>query len=147
MVERAEQKLQMDAAVIQSGRLAEKQKAMTKEDALAAVRFGADKIFRAENAEITDADIDAMLASAKDMTAERNKALGDKSKKELLDFSNADVNFQVRPRDTHPSGREGCRAVTTPSSVRHTGVRGCRLQGDGPARRHVFHGDHAGRDG
>jgi len=32
VVERAEQKLQMDAAVIQSGRLAEKQKARPEED-------------------------------------------------------------------------------------------------------------------
>ena len=94
VVERAEQKLQMDAAVVQQGRLMEKQKALSKEEALAAVRFGADKIFKAESTEITDADIDAMLASAKDMTAERNKALGDKSKKNLLDFSETDVNFQ-----------------------------------------------------
>ena len=34
VVERAESKLQMDAAVIQQGRLAEKQKALSKEEAL-----------------------------------------------------------------------------------------------------------------
>ena len=93
VVERAEQKLQMDAAVIQSGRLAEKQKALSKEDALSAVRFGADKIFRAGDEELTEQQIDTMLASAKDMTAER-KGLENKEKKDLLDFSDATVNFQ-----------------------------------------------------
>jgi len=93
VVERAEQKLQMDAAVIQSGRLAEKQKALSKEDALSAVRFGADKIFRAGDEELTEQEIDTMLASAKDMTAER-KGLENKEKKDLLDFSDATVNFQ-----------------------------------------------------
>ena len=46
VVERAESKLQMDAAVIQQGRLAEKQKALSKEEALEAVRYGADKVRR-----------------------------------------------------------------------------------------------------
>eukprot|EP00965_Chrysotila_dentata_P166793 5507648-Pleurochrysis_carterae.AAC.3 len=34
----------MDYAVIQQGRLAEKQKALSKEEALAVVRYGADKV-------------------------------------------------------------------------------------------------------
>jgi len=83
----------MDYAVIQQGRLAEKQKALSKEEALAAVRYGADKIFRADTDEVTDADIDTILASAKNLTEERAN-LQDKSKRELLDFSNAEVNFQ-----------------------------------------------------
>ena len=97
VVERAELKLQMDFAIIQQGRLAEKQKALTKEEALAAVRYGADKVFRSENEEITDAEIDTMLASAKNLTAERAaqaEALQDKAKRDLLDFSDANVNFQ-----------------------------------------------------
>ena len=44
VVERAEMKLQMDFAVIQQGRLAEKHKNLSKEEALAAVRYGADKV-------------------------------------------------------------------------------------------------------
>ena len=94
VVERAELKLQMDFAVIQSGRLAEKQKALTKEEALAAVRYGADKVFRTDRDEITDEDIDTILRSAKNLTKEREAKLQDKSKRDLLDFSNADVNFQ-----------------------------------------------------
>merc|ERR1712137_494530 len=90
VVERAELKLQMDYAVIQAGRLAEKQKALTKEEALAAVRYGADKVFRADDDEITDADIDTILQSAKNLTKEREEKLQEKSKRELLDFSNAE---------------------------------------------------------
>lgn len=46
MIERAELKLRMDAAVIQQGRLADKAKSMSKEDAIQAIRYGADKIFK-----------------------------------------------------------------------------------------------------
>mmetsp|Transcript_39745 Transcript_39745/g.128643 ORF Transcript_39745/g.128643 Transcript_39745/m.128643 type:complete len:827 (+) Transcript_39745:2-2482(+) len=93
VVERAEQKLQMDYAVIQQGRLAEKQKALSKEEALAAVRYGADKIFRAGD-DVTEEDIDTILAGAKNLTAERSQKLESKEKRDLLDFSNAEVNFQ-----------------------------------------------------
>jgi len=97
VIERAELKLQMDSAIIQAGRLAEKHKNLSKEEALAAVRYGADKVFRAENAEITDAEIETMIANAKDLTAEREeklKGVEDKAKRDLLDFSDANVNFQ-----------------------------------------------------
>jgi len=97
VVERAEQKLQMDAAVIQEGRLAEKTKALSKEEALDAVRYGADKIFRmGDKDEISDKDIDVMIASAKNLTKEREKQAGleEKTKRDLLDFSDATVNFQ-----------------------------------------------------
>ena len=74
---------------------------------MAAVRFGADKIFRAGDDELTDADIDTMLASAKDMTAER-KGLENKEKKNLLDFSDASVNFQeFEGVDYKGSGQQG----------------------------------------
>jgi len=96
VVERAELKLQMDFAVIQQGRLAEKQKNLSKEEALAAVRYGADKVFRSANVDITDEEIDIMIANAKDLTAERAEKynLEDKEKRDLLDFSDASVNFQ-----------------------------------------------------
>jgi len=37
-----------------------------------------------------------MLAGAKNLTAEREGKLKDKDKRNMLDFSNAEVNFQVR---------------------------------------------------
>mgnify|MGYP001280803754 CR=1 FL=1 len=64
---------QMDYAVIQQGRLADKTKALSKEEALAAVRYGADKVFKSENVEVTDEDLDVILQSAKNLTAEREE--------------------------------------------------------------------------
>ena len=60
IVERAQQKLKLDAMVVQQGRLKEKDK-LSKEDVMAAVRFGADAVFRSEESTITDLDIDAIL--------------------------------------------------------------------------------------
>ena len=96
VVERAELKLQMDFAVIQQGRLAEKHKNLTKEEALAAVRYGADKVFRSENVDMTDEEVETLIANAKDLTAERAASanVADKAKRDLLDFSDANVNFQ-----------------------------------------------------
>ena len=101
----------MDASVIQAGRLAEKAKALSKEEALAAVRYGADKVFRSSNEEITDEDIDVILSQTKNLTAEREEKLKDKDKRDLLDFSNAEVNFQqfegVDYKGFGGSGKEG----------------------------------------
>ena len=44
IVERAQQKLKLDAMVVQQGRLKEKDK-LSRDELLKAVRFGADKIF------------------------------------------------------------------------------------------------------
>ena len=74
VLERAERKLQMDYAVVQQGPLAEKAKGVSKEEALAAVRYGADKQFRmAADKDITDEEIDVLLATTKNLTAERER--------------------------------------------------------------------------
>ena len=127
----------MDFAVIQAGRLAEKQKNLSKEEALSAVRYGADKVFRAENVDITDEEIETMIANAKNLTAEREAKMAagveDKAKRDLLDFSDANVNFQVRAPATCPSyyllEQKNCKLALTDvhlcdSCVRSpTGVR------------------------
>ena len=112
VVERAELKLQMDFAVIQQGRLAEKHKNLSKEEALAAVRYGADKVFRSENVDMTDEEVEQLIANAKDLTAERaqNANIEDKAKRDLLDFSDANVNFQVR---LHPPSTYLGMLITT----------------------------------
>lgn len=61
VVERAQQKLKLDAMVVQQGRLQDKEKKMTKQDLLDTLRFGADKIFRSKDSTISDADIDLIL--------------------------------------------------------------------------------------
>ncbi len=54
VVEGAQQKLKLDAIVVQQGRLQEKEKKMSKLDLLDTLRFGADKIFRSKESTITD---------------------------------------------------------------------------------------------
>jgi len=73
-VERAQQKLKLDAMVVQSGRLNDKDK-MTNEDLLAAIRFGADKVFKSTDATITDDDIDLILDQGRKRTEEMNAKL------------------------------------------------------------------------
>eukprot|EP01125_Pyxidicula_operculata_P010463 TRINITY_DN343_c0_g1_i2.p1 TRINITY_DN343_c0_g1~~TRINITY_DN343_c0_g1_i2.p1 ORF type:complete len:1022 (-),score=230.12 TRINITY_DN343_c0_g1_i2:81-3146(-) len=76
MVERAEIKLKLDAMVIQQGRLVEQTKALSREELLGMIRFGADAIFQAKDSEqLTDEDIDAILAHGEQKTRELNEKL------------------------------------------------------------------------
>jgi len=85
IVERAQQKLKLDAMVVQQGRLKDKDK-VTKEEIMAAVRFGADTIFRSEESTITDEDIDIILERGKEKTKEMNDRMQKADKGDLLDF-------------------------------------------------------------
>jgi SWI/SNF-related matrix-associated actin-dependent regulator of chromatin subfamily A member 5 len=88
VVERAQQKLKLDAMVVQQGRLQEKEKKLSKDELLDSIRFGADKIFRAaKDAEVTDADIDLILEEGKKRTEEMNEKLQAAEKGDLYDFS------------------------------------------------------------
>ena len=60
------------------------------------MRYGADKVFRSENVDMTDEEVESLINNAKNMTAEReaNMNVEDKAKRDLLDFSDANVNFQ-----------------------------------------------------
>jgi len=73
VVEAANRKLQMDALVVQSGRLAKKNK-LSKDDMIEAIKFGADSIFKSTEGTITDEDIDLILAKGEAKTEEmKNK--------------------------------------------------------------------------
>ena len=85
IVERAQQKLKLDAMVVQQGRMVEKNK-VSNEEVMAAVRFGADAVFRSEESTITDMDIDAILERGKAKTEEMNKKFSKAEKGDLLDF-------------------------------------------------------------
>ena len=80
MIERAQRKLYLDAAVIQQGRLAEQTKALTKDELLSMVRFGADAVFKAAaGADPSEADLDALLQRGEEASrtdSERLKASG-----------------------------------------------------------------------
>lgn len=85
IVERAQQKLKLDAMVVQQGRLKDKDK-LSREDLLAAVRFGADKVFKSKDSSITDDDIDLILEAGKKKTQELNDKLQAAEKGDMLDF-------------------------------------------------------------
>ncbi len=85
IVERAQQKLKLDAMVVQQGRLKESDK-LSKEDVMAAVRFGADAVFRSEESTITDLDIDVILERGKAKTKELAEKIQKAEKGDLLDF-------------------------------------------------------------
>ena len=86
MVERAQQKLKLDAMVVQQGRLQEKEKKMTKQDLLDTLRFGADKIFRSKDSTISDADIDLILEEGRKRTEEMSEKLQTADKGDIYDF-------------------------------------------------------------
>eukprot|EP00980_Cylindrotheca_fusiformis_P004471 scaffold953_cov141-Cylindrotheca_fusiformis.AAC.15 len=85
IVERAQQKLKLDAMVVQQGRLKEKDK-LSRDELLEAVRFGADKIFKSKDSSITDEDIDMIINAGKRKTQELNEKLKTAEKGDLLDF-------------------------------------------------------------
>ena len=85
IVERAQQKLKLDAMVVQSGRLKEKDK-LSSAELIEAVRFGADKVFKSKDSEITNDDIDMILAVGKQKTQELNDKLQNAEKGDMLDF-------------------------------------------------------------
>lgn len=87
VVERAQQKLKLDAMVVQQGRLQDKEKKISKNELLESIRFGADKIFRAKNSTVSDADIDLILEEGKKRTQEMNDKLQVAEKGDLYDFS------------------------------------------------------------
>lgn len=68
IVERAERKLYLDAAVIQQGRLAEQNRALSKDELMTMVTFGADEVFKSRRATVTDEEIDAILARGEERT-------------------------------------------------------------------------------
>lgn len=67
---RALQKLKLDAVVIQNGGLVEQEKGNNKDELLAAIRCGADAMFRAKSGELVDEDIDTILERAEKRTKE-----------------------------------------------------------------------------
>ena len=86
VVERAQQKLKLDAMVVQQGQLQDKEKKLSKQDLLDTLRFGADKVFRSKESTITDADIDLILAEGAKRTKEMNDKLQENQKGDMYDF-------------------------------------------------------------
>ena len=83
IVERADMKLRLDAVVIQQGRLVDAaNNKLAKEEMLGMIRHGAENIFASKDSEITDDDIDDILARGERKTEqmkEKLEALGESS--------------------------------------------------------------------
>lgn len=73
IVQRAEKKLQLDALVIQQGRLTDQQRGKaggaSGDELLSMIRFGADAIFKSKNGTFEDSDLDLILKRGEEQTA------------------------------------------------------------------------------
>lgn len=71
IVERADKKLYLDAVIIQQGRLLESNgNKLANSELQNMIRFGADEVFKSNSAQVTDVDIDAILADGEQRTEE-----------------------------------------------------------------------------
>jgi SWI/SNF-related matrix-associated actin-dependent regulator of chromatin subfamily A member 5 len=87
IIERADRKLFLDAAVIQQGRLAEQHASLEKEEIMKMVRFGADQILNCKGGTYTDEDIDALIARGEERTIAMQAKLQTDVKHNLANFT------------------------------------------------------------
>ena len=88
IIERADRKLFLDAAVIQQGRLAEQHSStIDRGDLMKLVRFGADQILSRKGGTYTDEDIDALIAKGEERTSAQAAKLQTNAKHDLANFS------------------------------------------------------------
>jgi SWI/SNF-related matrix-associated actin-dependent regulator of chromatin subfamily A member 5 len=87
IIERADRKLFLDAAVIQQGRLAEQHSSLEKDELMKMVRFGADQILNCKGGTYTDEDIDALIARGEERTIAMQAKLQTDVKHNLANFT------------------------------------------------------------
>uniref|UniRef100_H2YQX0 SWI/SNF related, matrix associated, actin dependent regulator of chromatin, subfamily a, member 5 n=1 Tax=Ciona savignyi TaxID=51511 RepID=H2YQX0_CIOSA len=75
IMERAEMKLHLDNIVIQQGRLVDQSQKLAKDEMLQMIRHGANHVFASKESEITDEDIDAIIAHGESRTNEMKQRL------------------------------------------------------------------------
>ncbi|CAG8446300.1 12534_t:CDS:10 [Funneliformis mosseae] len=87
VLERAAQKLRLDQLVIQQGRLAQTQKAASKEELLTMIQHGAEGIFTSNDSTVTDDDIDKILRKGEEKTAELSSKYQSLGLEDLQNFT------------------------------------------------------------
>lgn len=87
IIERADRKLFLDAAVIQQGRLAEQHSSLEKDELMRMVRFGADQILSGKGGTYTDDDIDALIAKGEERTEAINAKFQTDAQHNLANFT------------------------------------------------------------
>lgn len=95
IVERATLKLQLDALVIQQGRLINQNANLSKDEMLSMIKFGADQIFSSKDSSISDEDIDIILGKGAKKTEEMNNKLKQTSFNMLDLVLTDDTNFDM----------------------------------------------------
>lgn len=123
IIERADRKLFLDAAVIQQGRLAEQNTSMEKGDLMKMVRFGADQILSGKGGTYTDEDIDALIARGEERTSEMQAKLETDAQHNLANFSLlADDNggdiLAFEGKNYRDAGRSGGNFINLPQRQR-----------------------------
>lgn len=84
---RAETKLRLDHVVIQQGRLIDSANKMDKDQMLNMIRHGANYVFSSKESDITDKDIDDVLAEGEKRTAEMKQSLEKLGESQLRKFT------------------------------------------------------------
>jgi len=87
IIERADRKLFLDAAVIQQGRLAEQNSKLGKNELMQMVKFGADQIIQGKKGAYTDEDIDVLIAKGEERTSEMQANLQQNTQHNLASFT------------------------------------------------------------
>ncbi|KAK3611417.1 hypothetical protein CHS0354_034864 [Potamilus streckersoni] len=88
IVERAEMKLRLDNIVIQQGRLVDAaNNRLGKDEVLSMIRHGASHVFASKESEITDEDIDAIMAKGEKRTEEIRQKMESLGESSLRGFS------------------------------------------------------------
>lgn len=113
VVERAEVKLHLDKLVIQQGRLTDsKANQLTKDERLKMIQYGAKYVLSSTESDITDDDIDKILARGEVKTAEQQTALDKLGESALRTFTLDTVssvydfegeNFREKQKETKNS--------------------------------------------
>ncbi|XP_031616809.1 chromatin-remodeling complex ATPase chain Iswi-like [Contarinia nasturtii] len=88
VIERAEVKLRLDKLVIQQGKLVDnKSNQLGKDEILNMIRHGANHVFASKDSDITDDDIDQILAKCEEKTAEQKMKLDQLGESSLRNFT------------------------------------------------------------
>jgi SWI/SNF-related matrix-associated actin-dependent regulator of chromatin subfamily A member 5 len=124
VIEKAYKKLRLDALVIQQGRLTDGKSAakVNKDDLLSMVRYGAELVFSSEAANITDADIEAILKKGESDTAllnEKMQQFTDKANKALaLDGGMSVYDFKDDEGGEGAGGEGGDRGASAAAVIK-----------------------------
>jgi SWI/SNF-related matrix-associated actin-dependent regulator of chromatin subfamily A member 5 len=87
IIERADRKLFLDAAVIQQGRLAASHSNLSRGELMQMVKFGADEIMSGRDGTLTDEDIDILLAKGAERTKSQTATIETEMRHNLANFS------------------------------------------------------------